>query len=376
MTLETKYFGVISSTFANEQTSDGVLLGDIISQADNLLAVYNNRQQGLARFLGFVTTKPDADRVSQVKAKWGRFTEHGRPSMRTRAQYDIAVTTALQGYEAILQWTRFSQVLASPAATIRGFIAAIIEENANFRGMALLQQFFASANRSVVDDISNLGVTQTPFWNNDGSIPPPVGGKTFTNTHNHYLYTATSGTITSADLNAHVKHITEHGFRAMPIIAGNETTVDAMLSGATAGDIALIYERSRWIPGDAVNANQTGALMTVNAQMPDSGGLYKIIGVFKGKAAIAVYDELPDDYYQVFSHEGPASMLNPLQVRLSDVPGLQGIRPRNFPTEPLVNQTFEDFFGVGTRQRGNGVAVKWNNHSGAYADPTWTEDNF
>lgn len=376
MTLETKYFGVISSSFANEQTTDGVLLGDIIRDADNLIAVYNNRAQSYARFLGYITTRPDADKVSQVKAMWGRFSEHGRPSVRTRVKYDIAVSVGIEGYEAILQWTRFSEILGETADAIRGFIAAIVEGNAEFRGTQLLQQFFSKTARTVVDDLTNLSVSQPPFWNNDGSTPPPVGSKTFASTHNHYLASATSGAIVSADLNAHVKHVTEHGFRNLPVIAGNETTVDAMLAGATAGDIAQIYERNRFIPGDAVNANQSGALMTVNADLPDSGGMYKVVGVFKGKAAIATNDEIPDDYYQVFSHEGASSTMNPLQIRLPQNPSLQGLRPRNFATEPLINQTFEDFFGVGTRQRGNGVAVKWNNHSGTYTNPAWTEDYF
>lgn len=376
MALETKYFGVISSTFINEQTTDGVLFGDIIQDADNLIDVYNNREQAIARFLGYMTNRPDADKVSQVKALWSRFSEHGKPSVRTRVKYDIAVNVAIEGFEAILQWTRFSEIIGNTAPAIRGFIAAIVEENAQFRGTMLWQQFFSKTSRVVVDEITNLAVTQKPFWNNDGSTPPPVGAKTFASSHNHYLWTATTGAIVSADVNAHIRHVTEHGFRNKVYVIANETTMDTLIGGATAGDVAQIYEMSEWIPRDAVNANQPGALITSNSDVPGTGGLFKVVGVFKGKAGLAVNEDIPDNYYGVFSHEGFNSVMNPLQIREPQNPSLRGLRPRNFAVEPLVNQTFEDHFGVGTRQRGNGVAVQWNSHSGAYANPTWTEDYF
>jgi hypothetical protein len=373
MAIQTRYDGVISSDLYNAETTDGVLISSLMAEADTLTSAYNNLQNTMVQFMGYRTTKPDADVVTQITAQWSRFREFGKPDVRSRTKYDVAVTTAMEGYQTAIEWTDFAQLLRLPARIIRNHIAAIVEGDLSRTYRQMWEQFFDAVSRNVEDLFLKIAVTQLPFYNGDSRVPPAYGDVTFTAPHNHYLRAASDGVITAADLDTLVNTVAEHGFGNDLYIFGNQATVDAIM--AITGDvIAKIQVVNRFIPNDAVNMNQPGALVPTSIPV---NSMFTVTGSFKGKANIAVARGVPAGYIGCFSHQGPMSSENPLQVRDPQETLLQGLRRVSDSLLPFVGTYWQHLQGISTRQYGNGAAMQWDWSSGsAYQTPTWTYDHF
>lgn len=369
MALETRYDGIIQGDLLDARTTDGILITDLWRDAENFRAAYNRKTNALLSFMGYQTTSPDADIVRQVRSQWQRGTEFGKPDSRIKVQIDYEVTTGLERFAAGLEWTDFAQLMGITGDIMTDAVGAIFAEDELLLYRQLWEQFFDKDSRTVVDIMKNKSVSQLPFYNGDSRVPPPVGNKSFSSPHNHYMRTASDGVITVADLDAEILNLTEHGFQRQVYIFGSQTTIDEILE---LGDpyIARIYLRNELIPTDAVNINQQGALLPGSVM---ANQLFEIVGVYKGRARLAYAQDMPEGYYGIFSHEGPMSPMNPLQVRLHQNPGLRGVMVNQDSHLPFAGRYYQRFRGIGTRQFGNGVAVQWDWSSGtSYQTPTWT----
>lgn len=373
MALQTRYEGVISSDLYDAQTTDGVLIMDLLRDTDTLVSAYNQLQNTMTSFMGYETNRPDADMVSQIVVQWGRFREFGKPDGRSRVDYDLAVTTGLEGWQTGIEWTDFAQLLMIPARIVTKWVEGVVERDISNLYQQMWEQFFDNVSRSVFDIRLKKSVTQLSFYNGDARVPPKYGSKVFAGAHNHYLRTAGSGVITAADLDALINTVYEHGYSRDVYLFGSQATIDLIM--AIPGDvIAKIQVVNRFIPNDAVNMNQPGAL--VQASIPVNS-MFTVYGSYKGKANIAVARDVPDGYIGCFSHEGPMSDMNPLQVRLPEETALRGLRRVSDSLLPFVGTYFQRIRGVSTRTFGNGAAMQHTWASGAaYQVPTWTYDTF
>lgn len=373
MAVQTRYDGVFSSDLLDAQTTDGVLIRDLLVFADTSVAQYNSLKNTLMGFMGYTTYKPEGDVVSQVTVMGQRFTEFGKPDVRNRTKYDLAVTTALEGFQTAIEYTAFAQVLRLSANLVRKYIAGVIEwDLRNVYGQAW-EQFFDKTSRVVEDIFLKKGITQLPFYNGDSRVPPTVGNKTFTSGHNHYLRAANSGVIVAADLDNLVNTVIEHGFDNDVYLVGDQASVDAMLDVGDP-DVAIIQAYNTFIPRDVVNANQAGALVPVGIPV---NALMTVVGVFKGKAKIAVCKGVPANYIGCFSHQGANSPDNSMQLRLPEEVDLRGLRREGDRSYPFVGEYWQTLRGIGTRQYGNGAAMQWTWSGGSsYQTPTWTYDIF
>lgn len=373
MTVQTSLDGVISSDLYDARTTDGILLTDLVQEADSFVAAYNALKNTMLSFMGYETTSIEADVVSQKQVLWGRFAEFGKPDVRSRSEIDYAVTTGIEGYQTAIEWTDFAEVLQLTAAALQSHVTGVVEGDLSRSTLQMWQQFFEKEQRPVVDLLLKKRVIQLPFYNGDSRIPPRAGNTAFTSPHNHYLRTATNNVIVSADLDALVNTVIHHGFDADVYLFGDQTTVDAIMAIGS-DDIAKIQVVNRFIPLDAVNINQPGAL--VSTWVPVNP-MFNVYGSFKGKANIAVAKDAPAGYIGCFSHEGPMSPNNPLQVRMPPQAALAVLR-RIFSTlYPFVGTYWSRLMGISTRQFGNGAAMQYANQTGgSYASPTWTYTTF
>lgn len=372
MTLETRYDGLISSDLYDAQTTDGVLITDLLKEADTFVAQYNTLKNAMLSFMGHETTKAEADVVAQITVKWQRFREFGKPDVRSRTKTDFGVTTAMEGYQTAIEWTDFAEVLGLSASVIRDYIRGVAEGDLSRTYSQMWEQFFEKTSRNVEDILLKRQVVQLPFYNGDGRIPPRVGNKIFSSGHNHYLRAANTGVITAADLHAGVNTLIEHGFDNDVYIFGSQATVDAIMDIGEP-DIAKIQVVNRFIPQDAVNINQPGALMSTYVPI---NPVFNVVGTF-GTATIAVAKDVPDGYIGFFSHQGPLSPNNPLQVRLPENKILANLRRVTSALYPFVGSYYQRMQGLSTRQFGNGVAMQWVWSSGsAYQNPVWVYDLF
>jgi hypothetical protein len=373
MAVQTRYDGVLSSDLYDAQTTDGVLIRDLIVFADQSVAQYNTLKNTMMDFMGYETTKPEGDMVTQITVMGQRFTEFGKPDARNRTKYDVAVTTALEGWQTAIEYTAFAQVLQLSAPLIRKYIQGIFEWDLRTTYMQAWEQFFDKSSRVVEDILLKKSVTQLPFYNGDSRVPPAVGNKTFSGTHNHYLRSATTAVLVAADLASLVNTVMEHGFDNDVYLIGDQDAVDAMVAVGDP-DVAIIQAYNTFIPRDAVNANQAGALVPVAVPV---NGLLTVVAIFQGKAKIAVCKGVPAGYIGCFSHQGNNDPANPLQLRLAADAGLRGLRREGDRSYPFVGEYWQTLRGIGTRQYGNGAAMQWVYSGGSgYASPTYTYDIF
>lgn len=373
MATQTNYDGVFSSDLYDKQTTDGVLIIDLWRQANTFVNEYNRTKNTMLSFMGFQTNKAEADMVRQATVKWQRFSEWGKPDVRSRLEYDLAVTTGLEGFQTAIEWTDFAELLGIPARMVTKYVEGVVEGDYSRTNSQLWEQFFDNVSRVVEDIKLKKAVTQLPFYNGDARVPPKAGTKTFSGAHNHYLRTASTGVILAADLDAGVNTLTEHGWDSNVFIFGSQATVDLIM--AITGDvIAKIMVMNTYIPGDAVNANQPGALMPTFIPI---NPMFSVTGSFKGKANIAIVRDCPDNYIGFFSHEGPLSPDNPLQIRVPEEAALANLRRAGDRQYPFVGEYWQRLMGISTRQFGNGVAMQHTWSGGAsYQTPTWTYDVF
>lgn len=372
MAIQTRYDGVISSDLYNAETTDGVLITDILREADSLAAEYNRRFNDLVAAMGFVTTRPEADVVSQITVKWQRFTEFGKPDVRTRSEYDEAVTTAIEGYQTAIEWTDFAQVLLNDAGTLRAYSNGVMEGDIRHLYTQMWEQFYDKNSRTVEDVLMRKSVTQLPFYNGDSRVPPPIGNKTFSSAHNHYLRSATQNVLVAADVDGLLNTVLEHGYTDRPIIFGTQATMDDVFALGT-DYAARIMVMDPMIPRDAVNANQVGALMPVGREI---NSIMSVQGVWRGRAWLAVTNDVPEGYLGAFSMQNSA-MERPLQIRLPAQAALRGLQRRGDVQYPFAGQYWINLRGVGTRRFGNGAALQYKSWvGGSYDVPSFSYDVF
>lgn len=372
MAIQTRYDGVISSDLYNQETTDGVLITDILREADSLAAEYNQRFNDLVGVMGFVTTQPEADVVSQVTVKWQRFTEFGKPDVRTRSEYDEAVTTAIEGYQTAIEWTDFAQVLLQSAGTLRAYNNGIVEGDIRHLYTQMWEQYYDKNSRTVEDVLLKRSVTQLPFYNGDSRVPPPIGNKTFTSGHNHYLRSATQNVLVVADVDGLLNTVLEHGYGDRPLIFGTQASIDDVF-GLGTDYAARIQVMDSIIPRDAVNANQVGALMPTSVQL---NSIMQIQGSWRGRAWLGVTNDVPEGYLGAFSvQDNPQERA--LQIRLPNQANLRGLMRRGESLYPYVGQYWINLRGVGTRRFGNGAALQYKSWvGGSYDVPSFSYDVF
>jgi hypothetical protein len=372
MALETRYDGILQADLATARTTDGFKISDLWAEAEAFRAAYNQRTSTMLAFMGYVVTKPDADIVRQATSQWQRATEFGKPDTRLKINLDMEVTTGLERFAAGLEWTDFSELLGLTGDVLTSAVGSIFTEDQRLTYRQMWEQFFDNAGRSVVDVFRNKSVTQLPFYNGDSRTPPNVGDKTFSGTHNHYLLSATTNAIVVADLDTLLDTVEEHGFNRQLYLFGSRATVKKILAIGEP-EIQQFYVQADELLGtDAVNLNQAGAF-TPTAKPINS--MFTVVGLYDSRARIAIAKNVPDGYIGAFSHEGPLSPNNPLQLRLPQNPDARGVKVNVDSHVPFAGRYYSRFQGIGTRQYGNGAAMQYI-HSGSYVVPSFTWSTF
>jgi hypothetical protein len=370
------YEGTIHSDLAQKMTTDGVRVVDLWKEVSTLTALIRKRQLIVEQFMGFVTNKPDGDKVTQATAKWMRRAEHGKADQRTRLKRDITVTVGLEAFESYLGWTRDAEILILDSSGIRAEINAVVEANELFKYNMLFRRVFDNTSFFIVDELSRLRVPQLPFYNGDlteETKPPRNGYKTFDVDHDHFMRTATEDVITAADLDAFWLNLSEHGYTENVVFLTTENTAQLMMEVGSPV-VTEFFERDPDIPDDVVNINQEGILVPVAIPV---NALWQQVGSYRGRAKICVTDQMPDGYIFGFSHQGVRSRANPLIIRVPNIAALVGMHVHNDPVFPFINVHFDEYYGAGIGQRGNGVVLQVSNwDGGSYNPPEWDDDEW
>lgn len=222
----------------------------------------------------------------------------------------------------------------------------------------LLNRFF----KSTADTIGSSGKS-VPFADGgtaDSTYIPYVSprGETFLSTHSHYLGQA--ATLTTALVDAAIKHVWEHGHNAPYTIIIPEADIATWAALSS-------FKKPEWadIAYNSSTTERAAGLADVNM---DVFGYYESP---YGIARVWATPRLSTKYYGVFKPYGTGDARNPLRVRFDPNVGFGwNIVPGSYAMMPQLQATMFAEFDIGVGEdRTNGVCV-FNDAGATYVDPT------
>lgn len=318
-------------------TSDFIDPNELWRDYQDSLEDYNATSNGLVDLLTFRTTDKTFS-VLQGAYEFEDYADYTLPDSQDLSYLELSVGIKDFDLRYAFTWAR---ILESTQAELDGRHAAALQADTRL----LLKQVIRAALTK--EGLTLGGVTSPAFYNADGSIPPTVKNTTFSGSHNHYLATL-GASLTAADLDRVEDDLVEHGFT---------------------GDIILMVNRSqkRLITGFTnfvPSATQVHDIKYTNLIGEPYFGSY-------GLLAILEEDWIPAGYMFAFSAQGGlGGQTAPIAFRESTNPAARGLilqRGTN-PEYPLADSFYYRKFGVGVRQRGNGVAMQIT-AGGVYTSP-------
>ena len=268
-----------------------------------------------------------------------------RPS--TPTYFDVAYP--IKQWSDRLGWTQLFLTKATGDIIQRDFDAAQ-QRDRNTMMKEILRALLYSANFTFADDEwGNLAVKR--LYNADGTVPPPVGTKTFDGTHTHYL--GTNGAFNAAFLAVVYEHLREHG-NGTNVVLEIARNLETTVSGFT----GFVEVRQAQDP----NIVYAAGTEPTYARASNARAIGRIANM-----EVRVHDFFPDNYGFSTDLAQPA----PLAFREdpeTELNGFKMVQDNPDDNYPLRNAFFRRRGGFGTRNRGNGVCF-FVNGTANYTDP-------
>jgi hypothetical protein len=318
-------------------TSDYIDPNILWNDYQDSLEDYNATSNGLVDLLTFRTTDKTFS-VLQGAYEFEDYADYTLPDSQDLSYLELSIGIKDFDLRYAFTWAR---ILESTQAELDGRHAAALQADTRL----LLKQVIRAALTK--EGLTLGGVTSPAFYNADGTVPPPVKNQTFTGSHNHYL-ASTTGTLQASDLDRIEDDLVHHGFIQDIILMTNRT------------EMRTIQGFSSFVP----SAQLVHDIKFTNMVDAPYYGSYS-------RMALLEEDWLPPGYLFAFSAQtGPNGQANPIAFRESTNPAARGLilqRGTN-PEYPLADSFYYRKFGVGVRQRGNGVALQIT-AGGTYTSP-------
>jgi len=234
----------------------------------------------------------------------------------------------------------------------------------------VLRAIFNNVNRVATIRGQNFNVY--PFYNNDGTVPPPYANNTFLGTENHYL-TSGAATIDSGDLDAIETKLTLKGYgknngaQLILIVNRQELAVIRSFRVATSSsyDFVPAAGGAPWL----LPTNTGGPVFPQGTTIPSEVNGLPVAGAY-GPWIIVENDYMPAGYVLGLSSGGNLAAGNPVGIREHQNAALRGLRlvKGRTPDYPLIDSFYNRGFGTGIRHRGAGVVMQIT-ASGTYTIP-------
>lgn len=360
--------GIQTEADALTTTADGRPLNNVWDEFQRVLGVWNSQRTAIVNFLTF-TVDEQVENVPQVPTvDFEEASEFGEPK-RVRGVSYFSFGYDHRWYDIGVGYT-WKYLLKATAAQLQAVQNQVLEADNRLIFSKVLKAIFNNINRTVTLD---TGTTYNvyPFYNNDGTTPPPWKNTTHTSTHTHYLSSSQAGTYGANDVKALEDHLTHHGYGAVQgsrLVLMMSSADTPVIRGAKAGvassDGNWVYD---FIPSTTQPAffASTGGLAGGGQPAGVLAGL-NVIGSY-GNVLVIEDDWMPSGYGFMFATGGSEAADNP--VGLYENPRARGLRlvKGREPDYPLINSFYNRGFGTGVRKRGAGVVM--NFVAGAYAIP-------
>lgn len=233
-------------------------------------------------------------------------------------------------------------------ANISDALDAVINEYE----IAVLTRFFSNT-----ENLLGTSGYDVPFVVGGGNVPfvpPQYRGFSFDATHSHFIRDAEANR--EAAIEAAVVHLVHHGIMG-PYIG--------IVPFADISDYAALTSFRKPQREGITYAN------TINLAQINEEVFFGLLETKHGLVLLHATNRLPTDYFGLYKSYGMDDPRNPLAVRVSRDYKFTPIamRGEGFKIYPLENMVIIHEYGVGVRDRLNGVAIKFA-ASGSYSNPT------
>lgn len=357
----------VQADLVNE-TADGIDINLLWDEFQESILLWNAGRQALVAFLSF----PVNELVEFVPNASGddfeRASEFGVPKA---IRADVGGTYFGYAFDWYDVASRFTwKFLANASATrVQAVHGAALEADNRLVFKMVLGALFHNANRT-----NDEGSPVKALYNADGTVPPPYRGRTFTNTHNHYLVSGAAG-LDSGDVEELIDTIAEHGYGAAEgsqiVILANKQEVDRMrtwrVNTENSNSAVALYD---FIPASGQPTLILPSDGLLGSLPPSTWNGLAVTGSY-GNALIIEESYIPAGYLAAFATGGAANLSNPVGLREHANTGLRGLRLINGERAgfPLVNSYYQRGIGTGIRQRG-AAAVMQVKANGDYIAPS------
>lgn len=339
-------------------TNDNVDLNAVWDTARDLMDAWNSHRKALVSLLSFNTVEI-ASAVPQTlsSASFEQATEFGEPRAIRHGD------ALLLGYDFIdvdsgNRWT-WKYLRDVSAKQLDHDLNVILEADVRKTSGEILKRILYPTPRLTPENHTAYGL-----WTGDDSIAPlPYLGKTFDDTHSHYLASG-AATLDSADIEDAILLITEHGYgRAIGsqiLVIANQSETDKIAtwrSGEASRPSGPI-SKFDFIPSEQAPPYLTDKTIVGKLAPSELAGV-KVIGSY-GESWVIPTELIPTGYVLVVATAGPNSPQNVVGFREHPNSLYRGLRliPGLRPGYPLVDAFAQRSFGTGVRHRGAAVAIQ------------------
>jgi hypothetical protein len=349
-------------------TADGVDVNALWAEVQQVLTAWNAERGAVASLLSHYTINA-ADAVPQSIAdeSFEEASEFGEPESLRAPSNAILLGNTLKDYDKAGRFT-WKFLRDSTAEQIRAVTNyAVAADNKLLNGLIVNRLF------NPAPQMNEFGHTCYPLWSSDGMVPPPYLGKTFDDTHTHYLVSGADD-IDSGDLEAAINHVTEHGYGLDP-----GSRLIAFMNPVDADEVSLfkagqvnnntVVAKHDFIPSRGAPAylqpdNIVGEVAPAQYQGLKIDGSYGPLWIVRSQY-------IPAKYLLVVATNGANSPNNAVSVREHTNTVYRGLRsiPGAQPGYPLQDAFWARCIGVGTRHRGAAVAMQIK-ATGSYVAPS------
>jgi hypothetical protein len=349
------------------QTVDGRDLNEIWAEFNRVLNFWNDLRNSIVSALSFRVAQPVEDVPQQTTDEFEEASEFGVPhGIRGGAFFSLAYDFRWYDLAARYTWKFLAEATASQVEAVNNM--ALEADNRLVFGK-ILKAIFNNINR--VTDIRNQPYTVYPFYNNDGTVPPPWKNDVHLATHDHYLSLG-AAPITGADLDAMETHLKHHGYGAQNnstlFLLVNTAELAVIRNFRVASGSSYDFIPAAGQPPWLLPTNTGGVVFPQGQAVPTLVGGMRVAGRY-GNWVVVEEDYIPAGYLFGFATGGDNQATNPVGMREHQNAALRGLRivKGREPDYPLIDSYYQRGFGTGVRHRGAGVVGQVT--AGAYTIP-------
>lgn len=337
--------------------ADGTPLDTVFDTARDLMAEWKAHRNALVSLLSFSTTEI-ASAVPQTlsEAQFEEATEFGEPRAVQHGD-SLILGFDFKDWDTANKWT-WRYLRDASQKQIDHDLNVVLEGDVRKTSGEILKRIMSPTPRLTPENHTAYGL-----WTGSDSIAPlPYLGKTFDDTHSHYLASG-AATLDSADVEDAIRLITEHGYGrsigSQILVIANQSETDRIATwrageaSRSSGPIA----KFDFIPSEQAPPYLTDKTIVGKLAPADLSGV-KVLGSY-GESWVIPTELIPTGYVLVVATAGPNSPQNVVGFRehvLAEYRGLRLIAGAG--RYPLQDAFFQRSFGTGVRHRGAAVAIQ------------------